>query len=1288
MPGASVQAYTVGLWFSALESLKPRWLDSQSLSAGQSAMPRKSAVKAKPLDEAPDIPPGYEEQFAGLRSATRAQLAKMLRDLGLPVEGTQQQMALQLVQALAAAKAEPLASDDRESDLPKEEAATPTSPAHCDAPLVPERTPSKRIRSKRAAEAHDSPGVAGSQRSGSPTTQGLPKLQRTGASENLGAGPVEPDEGCVGTADERAAPARQACEPGSPETRRKGRKAKHPNASEGAPSPRKGRKSDAMPRSVEAHVESAPSPPASQAAAEVPPGDNGQAAAATAENLDGSLEADLLAEEPVLQGPGVLTVTVPTEAVPRIREWLGHLRCIAEVEAEIFPANVGRTDWEGEVPRYLEIACPNGQRVCAGKYRRLARKKVNSQPIWKKVDANRWVYSGTDSTWLVGGVKQRDMDFMCRSGLLHQAKVHGGHLPHRLEPGGWRRVDGSGWVQDPDISITASPVMQPGAPVVVVGGLREGRFGRVVSRREEPETGAVFWTTRFPDGEEELGDELLEVRELQSGEVWLSVAGAAAPARAALAAEALSGTLLGPPMASESESPEVADAATDILLPEELLEKGQAELHRLMEKYQVIFGFLKSSSDDSKASSWLRLLVFSCDPKPGILALLQLSEELLPGRLERMPILCDSFDSSQTSQSSATKRLGCSALRCPVYGGEAALARYLRVLPRCLEVLSAPVGLVSLLVGPLPARQVGQRFLEMVQMWAPEVPHELEAFAASIRVPHAAAEAVEKELESLEVEFGVSGVWCKQTDSQTDSQKLKAELEMDEEVRPGVEVRAVFEDGDWYDATVTDVDALSGKVEIRWSCDSSTSRIPRQDVKPKPSAESKRRQKHEHLLAAAWRLAVFGPLRERKIVVVKIATIVEEQCPGLWTTELLRTTEELRGSVGEDTSIDINVVPLSSQGAGTFLHHLKKQLKEAVRRASTAAGCHIELLRRWALLIVGSSEERSRGKDYLEWLASEERERSQVAPATTSSAIGQDAVRWTDSDGDQLLLRLGERRCLDFFMNGVCKVRDITILAAEGDTLRLRGTGADGATTRCVERPVDEEAASHAVTLFDRSVRARSSSGSQRSDVDVVETTCSQAVWLEPVELRALEKKTKTIVVMPEGCGSNSDWRPDATCKILVCGRDPAGRADAVAKLRDLVQAAKAHQSSEAEAAEEPDPGKDTASSEDPSKKQAPAEPAPDLRQVPAETPPQMPENPEGPTTRSNPLHELRALPWPKDNQTWQSLQERVFWGHPPLPRGWIRIWSRKQDKEYYLRVTDGKTTFNIADTGFRISTP
>ncbi|CAE7432951.1 unnamed protein product [Symbiodinium sp. CCMP2592] len=1207
-------------------------------------MPRKNAVKAKPLDEALDIPVGYEEQFAGLRSAARVELAKMSRDLGLPVEGTQQQMALQLVQALAAAKAVPLASDDRwrtvavESDLPKEEAASSTSPVHCDAPSsVPERTPSKRIRSKRAAEGHGghgSPNIAGSQRSGSPAMQGLPKLQRTGASENLGAGPVEPDEGCVGAADERAAPAQQACEPGSPEARRKGRKAKHPNAAEGAPSPRKGRRSDTPLGSVEVPAERTLSPPPRQAAAEVPPADHGQVEATALENLDGSLEADLLAEEPVLQGPGVLAVSVPTEAVPRIQECLGHLRCIAEVEAEIFPANVGQTEWEGEVPRYLEIACPNGQRVCAGKYRRLARKTVNSQPIWKKVDANRWVYSGTDSTWLVGGVKQRDMDFVCRSGLLHQAKVHGGHLPHRLEPGGWRRVDGSGWVQDPDISITASPVMQPGAPVVVVAGLREGRFGRVVSRREESETGAVFWTTRFSDGEEELGDEQLEVRELQAGEVWLSVAGAPAPARAALVAEALAGTLLSRPIASES--PEVEQAATDILLSEELLEKGQAELRRLMEKHQVIFGFLKSGSETRNSGA-----------------------------------------------PAAQRGLGASCLRTPVYGGEAALARYLRVLPRCLEVLSSHVGLVSLLVGPLPARRVGQRFLKMVQMWAPEVPHELEAFAASIRVPHAAAEAVEKELESLEAEFGVSAVWCKQTDSQTDSQKLKAELEMDEEVRPGVEVRAVFEDGDWYDATVTDVDALGGKVEVRWSCDSSTSRIPRQDVKPKPSAESKRRQKHEHWLASAWRMAVFGPLRERKIVVVKIATIVEEQCPGLWTTELLRTTEELRGSVGEDTSIDINVIPLSTQGAGALLHHLKKQLKEAVRRASTAAGCHIELLRRWALLMVGASEERSRGKDYLEWLASEERERSQVAPATTTSAIGQDAVRWTDSDGDQLLLRLGERRCLDFFMNGVCKVRDITTLATEGDTLRLRGTGADGATTRCVERPVDEEAASHAVTLFDRSVRARSSSGS-RSDVDVVETTCSQAVWLEPVELRTLEKKTKTIVVMPEGCGSKSDWRPDATCKILVCGRDPAGRADAVAKLRDLVEAAKAHQSSEAEAAKPP--AKDTKFSEDPSEKQAPSEPAPDLQQVPAETPHQMPENPEGLATRSNPLQELRALPWPKDNQTWQALQERVFWGHPPLPRGWIRIWSRKQDKEYYLRVTDGKTTFNIADTGFRIS--
>ncbi|CAE7775511.1 unnamed protein product, partial [Symbiodinium pilosum] len=49
----------------------------------------------------------------------------------------------------------------------------------------------------------------------------------------------------------------------------------------------------------------------------------------------------------------------------------------------------------------------------------------------------------------------------------------------------------------------------------------------------------------------------------------------------------------------------------------------------------VIFGFLRSNKEEP--SSWLQLVVIGKNPKPGILALLKLTEELLPGCLERVP---------------------------------------------------------------------------------------------------------------------------------------------------------------------------------------------------------------------------------------------------------------------------------------------------------------------------------------------------------------------------------------------------------------------------------------------------------------------------------------------------------------------------------------------------------------------------------------------------------------------------------------------------------------------------
>mmetsp|Transcript_83439 Transcript_83439/g.202332 ORF Transcript_83439/g.202332 Transcript_83439/m.202332 type:complete len:786 (+) Transcript_83439:684-3041(+) len=50
----------------------------------------------------------------------------------------------------------------------------------------------------------------------------------------------------------------------------------------------------------------------------------------------------------------------------------------------------------------------------------------------------------------------------------------------------------------------------------------------------------------------------------------------------------------------------------------------------------------------------------------------------------------------------------------------------------------------------------------------------------------------------------------------------------------------------------------------------------------------------------------------------------------------------------------------------------------------------------------------------------------------------------------------------------------------------------------------------------------------------------------------------------------------------------------------------------------------------------------------------------------------------PTDIESWAQVQELIFQGHPPLPPGWIRVWSRSQDREYYVRTVDLYSVFDI----------
>jgi len=63
-------------------------------------------------------------------------------------------------------------------------------------------------------------------------------------------------------------------------------------------------------------------------------------------------------------------------------------------------------------------------------------------------------------------------------------------------------------------------------------------------------------------------------------------------------------------------------------------------------------------------------------------------------------------------------------------------------------------------------------------------------------------------------------------------------------------------------------------------------------------------------------------------------------------------------------------------------------------------------------------------------------------------------------------------------------------------------------------------------------------------------------------------------------------------------------------------------------------------------------------------------------TARSDPRTLLAQHGFPKNVDEWQKVQHIIFEGHPQLPNGWIRCWSKSKDKEYYFCLKDARTTF------------
>jgi len=178
-----------------------------------------------------------------------------------------------------------------------------------------------------------------------------------------------------------------------------------------------------------------------------------------------------------------------------------------------------------------------------------------------------------------------------------------------------------------------------------------------------------------------------------------------------------------------------------------------------------------------------------------------------------------------------------------------------------------------------------------------------------------------------------------------------------------------------------------------------------------------------------------------------------------------------------------------------------------------------------------------------------------------------------------------------------------------------------------------------------------------RDDVTVVLLKEVVAVWLRAERLHDIERGTESLLVYDDGGGSALD---SGTRRLLIAGWSDSNRARAQRKIEELGKSAPAaFQAQEKTHLEMP-----VAVSTSHLKRPAEAEAAPE------------PKRPQ--VTKSDPKAALQTITWPATINAWGTLQKTVWAGHPKLTTGWIRVWSKSQDKEYFLRLKDMKTTFEL----------
>lgn len=488
-----------------------------------------------------------------------------------------------------------------------------------------------------------------------------------------------------------------------------------------------------------------------------------------------------------------------------------------------------------------------------------------------------------------------------------------------------------------------------------------------------------------------------------------------------------------------------------------------------------------------------------------------------------------------------------------------------------------------------------------------------------------------------------------------------------------VEGRYGGSSGRWHPCEVVQLND-DGSVKVKWTYDQTDADVPRIDVREKLEGEAlEERTRLERESQGQLNILILSTSPRNRIdAALRVMAIMEAFAPGTAPAPDLFENIDVQGR----TSFGLDVISLDGDRAALCAgaSHAKRR-----KRLSAAVGCVLDVVAS-SLYVAGSEAERVQADAFFPWTLMTELSLSEAEVAR----------------GDVLTVKVSvdkRKNLTEEVVDGIAEETKTLILCEVDDVTEFR-------IAICGGRESDRTSAAEKLkTASETSPSAATWSGSDAKWSAAAQSwEKPKASWNEKREDRP-SWKSKDERPSWEAADKWKDSKATWAAKEEKSAWNAAPKdewksadkwKDAKAQAWEAPSAASWKEEPKTEQVEVAASGwQDWREASAP----APVQVQPQVvhqvvQQAPVAFQPQMVQHQPmylqpvqmQPLLQADPRVVLGQVQMPRTLQEWTDVQDVVFAGWPQLPPGWVRIWSKSQNSEYYLRLADMFSTFEPSE--------